>query len=91
MCVLVYSCFGKNPSIRSWLTTRLVTTTEYLAMRLDRLVELLQDCLGVTSDGSDVLAKGDDMLDMVGGSDDMRPSINSVLDVHGVTGAAATS
>jgi hypothetical protein len=23
MCVLVYSCFGKNPSIRSWLTTHL--------------------------------------------------------------------
>jgi hypothetical protein len=23
MCVLVYSCFGKNPSIRFWLTTRL--------------------------------------------------------------------
>jgi hypothetical protein len=24
-------------------------TTKYLAMRLDRLIELLQDCLGVTS------------------------------------------
>jgi hypothetical protein len=23
MCVLVYSCFSKNPSTRSWLTTRL--------------------------------------------------------------------
>jgi hypothetical protein len=29
----------------------------YLAMWLDRLIELLQDCLGVTSDGGNVLAR----------------------------------
>jgi hypothetical protein len=36
--------------------TETAITTEYLNMRLDRLIELLQDCLGVTGD---ILAKGD--------------------------------
>jgi hypothetical protein len=39
-------------------------TTEYLAVRLDRLIESLQDCLGVTGDCGDVLAKGDDAGDL---------------------------
>jgi hypothetical protein len=33
--------------------TETAITTEYLAMRLDCLIELLQDCLGVTGDGGD--------------------------------------
>jgi hypothetical protein len=39
--------------------TETAITTEYLNMRLDRLIELLQDCLGVTGDSGDILAKGD--------------------------------
>jgi hypothetical protein len=44
--------------------TETAVTTEYLAMRLDQLIELLQDCLGVTGDNGDVLAKGDDAGDL---------------------------
>jgi hypothetical protein len=29
-------------------------------MRLDHLIELLQDCLGVTGDSGDILAEDDD-------------------------------
>jgi hypothetical protein len=43
--------------------TEKAITMKYLAMRHDHLIELLQDCLGVTSDGVNVLAKGDDTGD----------------------------
>jgi hypothetical protein len=33
-------------------------------MRLDHLIELLQDCLSVTGDSSDVLAKSDNTDDL---------------------------
>jgi hypothetical protein len=48
------------PTVGMGSGTETAITAEYLAMRLDRLIELLQDCLGVTGDDGDVLAKGDD-------------------------------
>jgi hypothetical protein len=50
--------------------------TEYLAMRLDRLIELFQDCLGITGD---VLTMGD------GGGDLLNSSGDSVI-LLGATG-----
>jgi hypothetical protein len=62
--------------------TETTITTEYLAMRLDRLIELLQDCLGVASDGGDVLAKGDDAGDLQSSSGDsvILPTANGAGD-----------
>jgi hypothetical protein len=37
MCVLVHSCFGKNPLIRSWLTTRLSGWGRYTSRLRDPL------------------------------------------------------
>jgi hypothetical protein len=50
--------------------TEMAIATEYLAMRLDRLIELLRDCLGVTGDDDDVLANGDDTDDLLSSSSD---------------------
>jgi hypothetical protein len=44
--------------------TETAITTKCLAMRFDHMIELLQDCLGVTGDGCDVLAKGHDSGDL---------------------------
>jgi hypothetical protein len=57
-------CLPTMPSAAGLgLGTETAITTEYLAMRLDHLIELLQDCLGVTGD-DDVLAKGYDIDDL---------------------------
>jgi hypothetical protein len=61
--------------------TKMTITTEYLAMRLDRLIELLQDCLGVTGDGGDLQAKGDDVGDLQSSDDDStRPTADGTGD-----------
>jgi hypothetical protein len=39
------------PTAEMGLGMETVITKEYLAMRHDHLIELLQDCLGVTGDG----------------------------------------
>jgi hypothetical protein len=70
--------------------TETAITTEYLVMRIDRLIELIQDCLCVIGDGSNVLAKRDNMLDAISSSGDMHPSVLdicgvSILDVCGVS------
>jgi hypothetical protein len=39
-------------------------------MRFDHLIELLQDCLGVTGDDDDILAKGDDVGNHQSSNDD---------------------
>jgi hypothetical protein len=44
--------------------TETTITMEYLTMRHDHLIELLQDCLGVTDDGVNILAKGNDVGDL---------------------------
>jgi hypothetical protein len=62
--------------------TKTAITTEYLAMRLDHLIELLHDCLGVTGDGGDVLAKGDDTDDLQssGGDNAILPATDGASD-----------
>jgi hypothetical protein len=60
---LVFGCTGSPTmpqTVGTGTGTKMVITTEYLAMRLDRQIELLQDCLGVIDNSGDVLAKGDD-------------------------------
>jgi hypothetical protein len=52
-----------TPTAGTGSGTEMMINTEYLVMRLDRLIELLQECLGVTGDGGNVLAKGDDAGD----------------------------
>jgi hypothetical protein len=51
-------------------------------MRLDRLIESLQDYLGVTGDGGDILAKGDDAGDLwsFGGDSAILPAANGAGD-----------
>jgi hypothetical protein len=53
-----------------------------MAMRLDRLIELLQDCLGVNGDGGDILAKGYNAGDLhsSGGGSVILPVIYDIDD-----------
>jgi hypothetical protein len=58
------------PTVGTDSGMEVVIAIEYLAMRLDCLIELLQDCLGVTGDGDDILAKDNDTDDLLSSSGD---------------------
>jgi hypothetical protein len=76
---LVLGCTGSPtmPSVAGMRSgTEMTITTKYLVMRLDRLIELLQGYLGVTGDGGNVLAKGDDAGDLQSSGND-----NAILPV----------
>jgi hypothetical protein len=62
--------------------TETAITTDYLAMRLDHLIELIQGRLGVTSDSGDFLATGDDAGDLQssGGNSVILPATNDAGD-----------